>query len=654
MSAKRWPAPTALLELGLCLLGALAGSPAPGAADAVVLQAGGAAVVRARAAALLLSDGEGGPLAVQVLAVPLPGEGGPAAVLVEVPGRQLLPTEARDSLEVEVFVYALGGGGAVLASATQHVALDAPEHRAVLAGSGLKAVVVLSLEAGDQHLRVLVRSSSGSYGLRSHRFRLDPSSAVAGPLLVPETEGPWLVLQGPATEEARPRSGYPLEIGGHFLLPRLRPMVALGETLSGWLLLRNPEAGGLVARFRSLAGGGITSLAASMGPSSPLAGGWWLQELSLPTADLRGGPYEVTLAPPGPVGADPVPLSVFLEEPPGSPPRQARRWQAPAATSQGGRKALEREVEEIRSLLLAGDLESVGRSLDRILVPREEMPPRPREGILLGLLTETPGAGREAARRRVAWSFALVELALEYIRRRDYAVGRRASRLAASLLDGAPDPLPPADLRRDGARLLSALGAGWLDAGALTEAARLLERSLALEVLPEAALPLSTVYEKQGRYGEASQSLRRLLKREPEHRRARLHLAMNLRRTGRPGEARKVLRRLVEAPQEDWPVLLAFQELARLEADQGRRRRALALLEKAARRWPENPRIRIQRASLLESMGEVMAAQRLLSQRPPGPRRGISERQRFNRWPEDRWPLEREQVRRRLVGGQGP
>jgi len=205
------------------------------------IPAEGPAVVKARTAALLMSEMSGGVVRTSVLALPgtLPDggpEGGearggagedtggarrPVWIKVEIDAAGLLADEVGvepadrgeggtegggvepgETIPVEVFLYALGRDSEVVDAFTVRFALDAAVRGELLAGRGLAVAATLELPPGESRLRHLVWSEPAG---RDQRFGLGgttvtvPSSDPPSVLWIPERPDRWMWV--------RPRDG---------------------------------------------------------------------------------------------------------------------------------------------------------------------------------------------------------------------------------------------------------------------------------------------------------------------------------------------------------------------------------------------------------------------------------------------------------------
>lgn len=191
----------------------------------------------------------------------------------------------------------------------------------------------------------------------------------------------------------------------------------------------------------------------------------------------------------------------------------------------------------------------------------------------------------------------------------------------------------------------------------------LFEEALSLDPTNELALlGLAVTAEKSGGpFDQAIHHLEDLLKSQPGHREARLRLALALPRaqagadlaqSGAIKRCRALLTELVAEPDEDWILSLAAQELARVHADASRLAEAIAVLEDARARRPDQ-KLDIQLAYLRDRDRNSSGAQHLaeaLSRDARGASTPLPDsevpRRRYNQWPFETLRAERRQLDR--------
>ncbi len=162
-------------------------------------------------------------------------------------------------------------------------------------------------------------------------------------------------------------------------------------------------------------------------------------------------------------------------------------------------------------------------------------------------------------------------------------------------------------------RLLTSLGGLLLESAQQLPAAEMFQQAVELDGRNTAALlGLAAIYEKSSQPESAVKLARRALETEPGNAEGRLRLALNLRRLDQGDEARKLLEELTAAGDPSWLTPLAYQELARLHSQQGRPAEAEKVLRQALGRFPEDARLSVQLASVLDRQGAAREATELV------------------------------------------
>ncbi len=162
-------------------------------------------------------------------------------------------------------------------------------------------------------------------------------------------------------------------------------------------------------------------------------------------------------------------------------------------------------------------------------------------------------------------------------------------------------------------RLLTSLGGLLLQTAQQLSAAEMFQKAIEMDGhnVP-ALLALSTVYEKNAQAESAVKLLRQALTVEPANAEARLRLALNLKRLGQTEESQKLLAGLTADKEPSWVTPLAYQELARLDCDRGKASEAEKALRQAVERFPDDLRLRIQLAAVLDRRGAAGEATALI------------------------------------------
>jgi Flp pilus assembly protein TadD len=154
-------------------------------------------------------------------------------------------------------------------------------------------------------------------------------------------------------------------------------------------------------------------------------------------------------------------------------------------------------------------------------------------------------------------------------------------------------------------RLLTSLGGLLQQSSQQFPAAEMFQEAVELDPKNVAALlGLATIYEKNAQTDSAIKHLRHVLEVEPGNVEGRLRLAMNLRRQpDHAPEAAKLLTDLIAVTEPSWAMPLAFQELARLDSDEGKTAEAEKVLRQALKRYPNDLRLHVQLAAVLDRRG---------------------------------------------------
>lgn len=182
--------------------------------------------------------------------------------------------------------------------------------------------------------------------------------------------------------------------------------------------------------------------------------------------------------------------------------------------------------------------------------------------------------------------------------------------------------------------LLTSLGGMLQEHAQQLPAAELYHQAVQLDGKNETALlGLATIYEKNAQYETTVKTLRSLLAAEPSHAEGRLRLAVNLRRLGAKdadAEARRLLEALASS-DSSWVGPLAVQELARLLREGGTLDEAEKILRAGVSRYPDDGRLAIQLAAVLDRKGSPKEAAALVDRVLGGPAgRNVSGRFLYN------------------------
>ena len=182
-------------------------------------------------------------------------------------------------------------------------------------------------------------------------------------------------------------------------------------------------------------------------------------------------------------------------------------------------------------------------------------------------------------------------------------------------------------------RLLTSLGGLLLQSAQQLPAAEMFQEAVELDGRNTAALlGLAAIYEKNAQPESAVKYLRRALETDPGNSEGRLRLALNLKRLNQIEETRKLLTELTATTDPSWVTPLAYQELARLESDQEKGDEAEKVLRRALARFPDDARLTIQLAAVLDRKGAAREATALVEKilSSPASREASSSRYLYN------------------------
>ncbi len=603
--------------------------------------------LKADVAALILAGREGGALRAAVAAVPVTvaGDRASVALWVEIDGSSLLAGEPSESLEVEVYAYALTSAGAVKGYLSQWFRLDLEELGEVLFAGGVKFFGLLEtagLEAaGDVQLRVLVRER------RSQRLSLRhvplPLPGDAPVLLAPaftDPPGTWI--------RARPAGLAPDGLA----VPAAIPVLAAGREvtarLRGYGLRLDPPQGTLQGRVRLLDAERRNAGEADVIATS--ADGGADLEIRFVLPDLATGSYVLETSLKLGSGAEPVapPVPVIV---------LGAAWGSVKVAWTGLEQLASRPADRPRSLdLAAGQL--AAKRVQAIAEAYREVLHSLASGFeatleeLRKMEEEVFEASAAQARQLLGDAEAqvvdeLVEHDVEilvpvlvlhmdlhdrYVRARRFPLAahsrERVGDLARRYAAEAASELAPSLA----GEALATMGAYLHRVQLRIPGRKMLEEALELDASNSfALLRLAAAHELADEYPEAISCLERLLEVEPRSAEGRLRLAIGLRRQERRSDAARLLRRLIDDGGGEWLLALAYQEMGRIYASQERFGAAVEVLEQGIVRLPAQRRLYLQLAYVLDRHGEGRRGHEVLDSAPAATEAWQSPRFRYNR-----------------------
>lgn len=597
--------------------------------------------LRAEVAALLVQGVAGGSLPIAAALFPRPAVGGAPGelgFLIELPTApaNAAPADAATAQRpLEVYAYAVDAAGEIAA----HFAVTVADWPAD--GEGLKIAGRMDAAGAELSLRFLVWDpAERRYGMAVRRTAAGPA-----PLLVEECSG-WSAAGSAAAELAQLSA---------------RPVLVSGESRR-LRLDRTPPPDGWRVR---LDGGGEASATAGAEVAATVGEGG---EVRFAVPDLPAGVYQLSVAAAaGEPWASPS-REVWLV--PGLPPAGegcSRSWPRvlrlaragalgapPAAPVVGVEARPDRGLAGDYQALLgrlagggdlaraAGELaelehSAVGEAFDRLRV-------------LFG--TEL-GTARSLAERDPSCLLPLVALHADAYRIHHgagrFALATHSRRVGAAIAELAAELLPQPEERALIAVAITGLADMVETRRASIEAQRLLEKALSLDDGLEAArLLLAVSYERKGRYLDARRELEALVAANSAHYEARVRLAILLRRLGEARQAEELLRSLVAEQPPGWLLLLGYQTLGQLLIRQDRLDEAVAALEEARRRLPEDQVIHLLLAFALDRGGSRGAVREVLAGMPLA-QAAATARYRYSDQPAAALGLLRETLRQSLM-----
>lgn len=149
-----------------------------------------------------------------------------------------------------------------------------------------------------------------------------------------------------------------------------------------------------------------------------------------------------------------------------------------------------------------------------------------------------------------------------------------------------------------------------------------------------ALLGLAAAYERTGDYSKALEYLSREIFQSPANSEAALRMAMCYLRSAEPSpdRAMKILTSLLSPDRPPWIRSVAYQELVRLEIEDGNDEVAAALLRQALEAMPGDQALSVQLAALLDRQRRRKQAIGVLNRIDPDTWQEASPRHRYDVW----------------------
>ncbi len=655
-----------------------------------VLRTGG---LRVESAALLWSGQQGGPVALAVLALPLPtppSASSPAAkpsdgrvkvgLTIEAAGGALAAAADPTGrpLPVDVAVYALDERGALAGSLLETI--EIPGAAESLPTHGLRFFGGFFLRPGVYSLRVLVgHAASKTIGLATEKLVVPASAPRSVPGFAPGSGSDWLTVSSLDAPSLGLPSFWPLS---RRALVRLEGDVPVALFSLGG---RAPRPT-LETRFELRATGAATGTEPTASVTATgQEEGFERIDVSIPTRGLSAGRYELRVAEPGaPFGAQPDLIFDLVSAEEFAASWAERESVGTSTASVGGEKAAGAAAEEtatgrwrrseasalratyarILSRLPEKDIDQVADEIAAFEVPLLSGPKAAAREELIVL----EGAILRLLKLRDPESLIPVmglyrQLHGTYQKRGLRQPAMYAMLLVGSLAELYAQAVPTPEGRRLAAGFLISLTPNLDRSGLTTLIEAELKRALELDPeLPEALLAQAQVDERHGRYEAAVAGLEKLEARgrlEPE---AAVRLAINAARLGRTKDARERFERLLAQvagtaakagnpesantqgalPSEraTWPLALAAQELARLQIEGRDLAGASRTLANGLRAFPEDEKLILLSAALSDRLktppDEAREAKARLAAWAPAEGPQLAPRLRYDQLPRER------------------
>jgi len=636
-------------------------SPTP-AAPQVVIHTRRRLGVPARAAALLLSGQQGGPLGVSALAVPvaLAASGVRLFFVVDVDGSSLLAGVEGPVLPVEIAVYAVNPQGGVGGSVTEAFTLDVDRAAEYLVGGGIKFLGTLDLPPARYALRVLVRNEkTGRFGVIEVPGALptgeEPFAFLSAPL-VAEPASAWLLAREAGTEGAAAEV-HPLSFLGEATVPSTAPVLPGGTVTRLWVVGRGlaPGSTNVSVRVLDIGGRELAKIPAAVvvRREAPVANATALR-IEFPLPAFAPGQYTLEVSTPS-MNPD-IPLwgstrFLMAEKSAAGGSQVWVRFALPASQEQGVRpavafvgkagrvKASPKIVATYTSTLRALPTDPAAAQAAVAELEAASLPTGKVAEWETLVLSETEAANTVAAVRPDA-VLALVllhsDLQRSYSLRKSYLLEAHARRMIEELavLYAEKDKSPQAKIMA--ANALANLGGSLQQPGTMVTSERMFRRALELDPdNPAALIAVAATMERIGQYKRALTLLEPLVKAHPENSEARLRLAINVARVFSDRRSHDLLQVCTGPTNPEWVRAVAYQELASSLIQAERFEQAEGLLRAGLTAVPGDEGLTMQLAYVLDRERRPLEAQALAKDVGGGKGVDVSPRFRYSEWPSE-------------------
>ena len=600
--------------------------------------------VEARTGALLLSGQAGGNVdGALIWSLGERGEDDRTIVpfVVEVDGESLLSGRIGRSIAIGLYAYVVDDDGRVVDHIAQGLVLDPGVYADRIIASGLKFSGRFALRPGNFALRVMVQNRrTGSFFMSWSLLTLpaaeDPTPQLLPPLF-PDAVSDWVVARQAGT-------GSSMVLGnGDGSLPSARPALVEDRPAEVWLggggWGENARVG---IRIINELGRTVSEPVVKLG--GPAVGTFGFRRATLAPVDLPPGDYTL--------------IVTLLDDQTSEMLRRAlpvvvvgdgdpQAWTSARAPDETGDETIVERVDQAEPKMNKKEIRAAYR---RALLPLGEGDTVAARRLVAelerGVLADpSPKAVRNLGEAQYAESKALAKLnpdsliPIALLHRELYRSYRARSegvlaihaRTMTITLAAQFARLEPENGFSEG--LMVNLAGDIAQMGAATAARDLLEQTLLFS--PDywpALLSLGFSFERNGEYFEATTNYRRLVETHPGLDEGRLRLAINLIRTGGNGPGVELLRGLMEAGGRPWVQTIAAQELVRYLVDKGSAGEAERAVRAALERMPDDQRLWILLAAILERSNRHREAIEAVADLPPASLE-VSPRARYAEWP---------------------
>lgn len=612
--------------------------------------------VGARGAALLMSGQSGGRVEGSVVWTSdgITGEDGKASisVFVEVDGRGLLKDSRFLPVPIAVYGYLVHSSGAVVGHLSEGILLNSQSQALAIDAAGLRFVGQLEADPGLYSFRIIILNRETNRFFLARRELDIRGDEEGAPLLLPplvaEDAGSWVMSTMKGLDLEAVRQGLP-EIGGW---PAAMPVWPANQDLE--MVIGSSQLGEnrhLSARVFDRLGRLVGDPALHINTQYPADNGISFYRATAPSPDIPEGRYRLVIFATDADSGQSVSQSmtvlvhnqdrVFAWTDPAAPGREESQTTLgqPAEPT-----AEERDELAMRSAYLeALNMWSRGQAVEarRALAALEH----PMEASVSArawrrLITVERIATLEMGKSHPA---SLMAIALLHRGMYDWYLARNEPQLArhswqiASMIARIIPEIEGLEVSLDfGECMLLDLSSRLVRSGEREAAQQLLEATR--NMAPDSAaalLGLGALHERSGNTEAAVDEFSALYEEHPDHDEGQLRLAVNRARLGAEEAAEELYRDLLSETTPMWIRILAYQQLGSMLIDEGRVGEAFALLDEGVAQIPNNQRLHILLAHVLDASQRSRDAAAVIEDLGTNAlQQSTSPRYRYSTWPD--------------------